>query len=416
MRKTLYLFLLFIALSLAGSHAQTAKIKEMRKQVTDLQKQISRKENILLSSKKDISSKIKNLDLLSAQIKERKELIGLLVGEVKAINSQITQLNKDIKEQEGKVATAKEEYASALKRSRRYGTFQDKLLFVVSASDFNSMIRRYRYAREYMQAYKSKGEELKTSIAALQVKKTELDSVLATKKQSLEEQEHQRKNMQLLQEEHKRIVTDLQRESKKVEKELKEQRKKLDKLNRDIEAAVERAVKEEQERERKAAKKRAEAKKSGKPVEPEYLENSSNVKLSGSFAQNKGKLPLPVTGPCHIVSTFGPQKKGVSKGNVMVDYGGIMIEGERGSKAACVFDGVVTSVIRQADFAFVLVRHGTYITVYSRLSDIVVKEGDKVKAGSIIGSIAEQDGHTCLQFQIRNETSKLNPMQWLRVR
>ena len=100
MRKTLYLLLLFIALSLAGSHAQTAKIKEMRKQVTDLQKQISRKENILLSSKKDISSKIKNLDLLSAQIKERKELIGLLVGEVKAINSQITQLNKDIKEQE----------------------------------------------------------------------------------------------------------------------------------------------------------------------------------------------------------------------------------------------------------------------------------------------------------------------------
>ncbi len=416
MRKILYIILITLFIPLAGVHAQTAKIKEMRKQVTDLQKQISRKENILLSSKKDISSKLKNLDLLSAQIKERKELIDLLVGEVNAINSQIGVLNRDIKDKEEKVNVSKEEYASALKSSRRYGTFQDKLLFVVSANDFNSMVRRYRYAREYMQAYKKKGEELKVSIDSLQCKKTELDSVLVTKKQSLEEQEHQRKSMQLLQEEHQRIVKDLQRESKKVEKELKAQRKKLDKLNREIEAAVERAVKEQQERERKAAKKRAEAKKSGKAVEPEYMENESNVKLSGSFAQNKGKLPLPVTGPCHIVSTFGPQKKGVSKGNVMVDYGGIMIEGERGAKASCVFDGVVTSVIRHADFAFVLVRHGKYITVYSRLSDIAVKEGDKVKTGSIIGGIAEQGGHTCLQFQIRNETAKLNPMQWLRLK
>ena len=164
------LFAVFFSLSLASA-AQTAEIKKMRNQVGSLQKEIAQKENILLSSKKDINSKLQNLDLLTAQIKERKELINMLVSEVNALNKEIDKLNKEVAENEKRVGKSKDEYASALKRTRRYGSFQSKLLFVVSADDFNSMARRYRYTRQYMQAHKRKGEELKENIAALQLKK-----------------------------------------------------------------------------------------------------------------------------------------------------------------------------------------------------------------------------------------------------
>lgn len=419
------LFALFFSFSLASA-AQTAEIKKMRNQVGSLQKEIAQKENILLSSKKDINSKLQNLDLLTAQIKERKELINMLVSEVDALNKEIDKLNKEVAENEKRVGKSKEEYASALKRTRRYGSFQSKLLFVVSAEDFNSMARRYRYTRQYMQAHKRKGEELKENIAALQLKKSELDSVLATKKLSLDEQTHQRKALQLLEEKQRSLLSELKKESRKVEKELLARRKQLQKLNADIERAIDREIAAQKAREaaaRKAAAKAAAGKKKGgkgskaEPAKPVVAEDAGVKEMSGSFAQNKGKLPVPITGPFHVVSNFGPQKGVVGKGNVKIDYGGITLGGERGAKARCVFDGKVTSVIRQGDFAFVLVRHGKYITVYCRLGEITVQEGDKVSAGDIIGTVAtDASGHTRLLFQLRNEKTKLNPMQWLKIR
>lgn len=419
------LFALFFSFSLASA-AQTAEIKKMRNQVGSLQKEIAQKENILLSSKKDINSKLQNLDLLTAQIKERKELINMLVSEVDALNKEIDKLNKEVAENEKRVGKSKDEYASALKRTRRYGSFQSKLLFVVSADDFNSMARRYRYTRQYMQAHKRKGEELKENIAALQLKKSELDSVLATKKLSLDEQTHQRKALQLLEEKQRSLLSELKKESRKVEKELLARRKQLQKLNADIERAIDREIAAQKAREaaaRKAAAKAAAGKKKGgkgskaEPAKPVVAEDAGVKEMSGSFAQNKGKLPVPITGPFHIVSNFGPQKGVVGKGNVKIDYGGITLGGERGAKARCVFDGRVTSVIRQGDFAFVLVRHGKYITVYCRLGEITVQEGDKVSAGDIIGTVAtDASGHTRLLFQLRNEKTKLNPMQWLKIR
>ena len=419
------LFALFFSFSLASA-AQTAEIKKMRNQVGSLQKEIAQKENILLSSKKDINSKLQNLDLLTAQIKERKELINMLVSEVDALNKEIDKLNKEVAENEKRVGKSKEEYASALKRTRRYGSFQSKLLFVISADDFNSMARRYRYTRQYMQAHKRKGEELKENIAALQLKKSELDSVLATKKLSLDEQTHQRKALQLLEEKQRSLLSELKKESRKVEKELLARRKQLQKLNADIERAIDREIAAQKAREaaaRKAAAKAAAGKKKGgkgskaEPAKPVVAEDAGVKEMSGSFAQNKGKLPVPITGPFHVVSNFGPQKGVVGKGNVKIDYGGITLGGERGAKARCVFDGRVTSVIRQGDFAFVLVRHGKYITVYCRLGEITVQEGDKVSAGDIIGTVAtDASGHTRLLFQLRNEKTKLNPMQWLKIR
>ena len=422
-QNTLLLLLLLFPFSLSVT-AQTAEIKKMRTKVGTLQKEIAQKENILLSSQKDIKSKLHNLDLLTAQIKERKELINLLMSEVDALNGEIDKLNKEVAENEKRVEKSKDEYALALKRTRRYGSFQDKLLFVISADDFNSMIRRYRYARQYMQAHKRKGEELKEAIAALQLKKSELDSTLATKKISLDEQTHQRKALQQLEGKQRSLVSELKKESRKVEKELVARRKQLKKLNAEIERAIDREIAAQKAREaaarKAAAKKPSDSKKKGGKSEtskPALIDDAGVKEMSGSFAQNKGKLPVPITGPYHIVSSFGPQKGVVGKGNVQIDYGGITLGGERGAKARCVFAGKVTSVIRQGDFAFVLVRHGKYITVYCRLDDIVVKEGDKLSAGDIIGTVStDASGHTRLLFQLRNEKTKLNPMQWLKVR
>lgn len=399
------------------------KVKDMRRRAGNLQKQIAEKESILLSSQKDVKSKLQNLDLLNAKIKERKGLISLLDDEVRVLNDSIASLDKEITENENNISKSKDEYAAALRRARQYGSLQDKLLFIVSAGDFNTMLRRYRYTRDYMNAHRDMAQRLREYNMMLGEQRARLDTIRAGKNFSLQQQQQEQQNLVALEKEQGALVAELQRESKKVKAELEKQRKQLAKLNEEIDRIIEREI--EQQRLREKAEAEARAKKEREKAASNKKSESGGAavradagvqKMSGSFLQNKGKLPVPVTGPYHVVSMYGARKGVMGKGNVEIDNGGIIIQGSKGAKARCIFDGTVTAVFRTTDYALVIVRHGKYLSVYGQLGNIQVKDGAAVKAGAVIGDIAEDaSGHARLLFQLRNEKQKLNPMQWLKL-
>ena len=424
--------------------SQQKSVKEMRSRVSSLQQQIKEKERILLSSEKDVASKLKNLNLLTARVEEQKSLVSLLSKEVAAIDKEIAGLTSALTHDEAQVKRAQDEYAAALRRARRYGSLQDKLLFIISADSFNSLLHRYRYTREYMNAHRKLADQLKEKIKALEEKRAEVEKVRAAKVASLEEQKKEQQTLKGLEEKQRGLVAELKRENKKVQKELTRQRKELNNLNAAIEREIEREIEARRKAELAAAQKKKEAdakkkdtasKKGGNAVakktttadepapkvqrrEKEVVNPNSKgmQKLTGSFEQNKGRLPSPITGPCMVVGSFGPQRGVEGKGNVRIDYGGITLQGERGAKARAVFKGVVTSVVRAGDFAFVIVRHGKYLTVYCKLQNIKVSQGDEVNTGDILADVAtDVSGATTLLFQIRNEKVKLNPRPWLKL-
>lgn len=430
-RKIFFILLLQFVVC-AGWSQQT--VKEMRTRVSSLQQQIKEKERILLSSQKDVASKLKNLNLLTARVTEHKSLVSLLSKEVAAIDKEISSLSASLAHDEARVKKSQEEYAAALRRARRYGSLQDKLLFIISADDFNSLLHRYRYARDYMNAHRDLADKLKENIKALELKRAEVERVRASKVASLEEQKKEQQTLKKLEDKQRALVAELKRENKKVQQELTRQRKELNNLNAAIEREIEREI-EARRRAELAAKKKGEtvskngksaAKKgsSDKPApkvqrrEKQVVDSNSKSmqKLTGSFQQNKGRLPAPITGPCMVVGSFGPQRGVEGKGNVRIDYGGITLQGERGARARAVFKGVVTSVVRAGDFAFVIVRHGKYLTVYCKVQNIRVSQGDEVDTGDIIADVAtDVSGATTLLFQIRHEKEKLNPRPWLRL-
>lgn len=419
--------------------SQQKSVKEMRSRVSSLQQQIKEKERILLSSEKDVASKLKNLNLLTARVEEQKSLVSLLSKEVTAIDKEIAGLTSELSRDEAQVKKAQDEYAAALRRARRYGSLQDKLLFIISADNFNSLLHRYRYTREYMNAHRELADKLKEKIKALEEKRAEVEKVRAAKVASLEEQKKEQQTLKGLEEKQRGLVAELKRENKKVQKELTRQRKELNNLNAAIEREIEREIEARRKAELAAAQKKKEAaakknnntvakkKTTTEPDEPApkvqrrekvvVNPNSKGMqKLAGSFEQNKGRLPSPITGPCMVVGSFGPQRGVEGKGNVRIDYGGITLQGERGAKARAVFKGVVTSVVRAGDFAFVIVRHGKYLTVYCKLQNIKVSQGDEVNTGDILADVAtDVSGATTLLFQIRNEKVKLNPRPWLKL-
>ena len=99
---------------------------------------------------------------------------------------------------------------------------------------------------------------------------------------------------------------------------------------------------------------------------------------------------------------------------VTLDNKGVHYMGQDGARARSVWDGEVSAIFEMAGSKHVLVRHGSYISVYSGLSSVIVHKGQHVKARDIIGTVASDDqGQRLLQFQLRRETAKLNPEVWV---
>ena len=139
------------------------------------------------------------------------------------------------------------------------------------------------------------------------------------------------------------------------------------------------------------------------------LYNTVDRMLSGGFENNKGRLPMPITGNYKIVSHFGQYNVEGLKG-VRLDNKGINIQGTSGCRARAVYDGEVSAVFGYNGNMVVMVRHGAYISVYCNLSSVTVSRGQKVATRQILGSVGSGN---ILQFQLRKETAKLNPESWL---
>lgn len=137
--------------------------------------------------------------------------------------------------------------------------------------------------------------------------------------------------------------------------------------------------------------------------------DAEDRRISGGFESNRGRLPMPITGPYRVVNRFGQYNVDGLR-NVRLDNKGINIEGQAGAKARSIFDGEVSAVFSFAGSMGVMVRHGSYISVYCNLSSVSVQKGQKVTTRQTLGTVGPDN---VLQFQLRREKAKLNPEAWL---
>lgn len=185
-------------------------------------------------------------------------------------------------------------------------------------------------------------------------------------------------------------------------------REEAERQAREAEAARLEAERRAESEAREHAKEVAEAKKKA-DAEVDFTMSSDDRRISGNFESNRGRLPMPITGPYRIVSHFG-QYNVEGLNNVTLDNKGINIKGQSGAQARSIFDGEVSAVFSFGGTMVVMVRHGSYISVYCNLASVNVHRGQKVSTRQTLGRIGQDD---ILQFQLRRETAKLNPESWL---
>ena len=174
---------------------------------------------------------------------------------------------------------------------------------------------------------------------------------------------------------------------------------------------AEKARKAEERRaseEAKARKREIAAEK--RKTETEFVVPAEDQRLSSTFEGNRGRLPMPVTGGYKIVHRFGTNTVTDVKGHVTLDKKGIDIKGQPGAQVRSIFDGIVTAVFGYGGTSVVIVKHGSYLSVYCDLASVSVSRGQQVSTRQAIGRLGS-DG--LMQFQLRRGTAKLNPEGWL---
>ena len=136
--------------------------------------------------------------------------------------------------------------------------------------------------------------------------------------------------------------------------------------------------------------------------------------MSADFANNRGKLPWPVTKGV-ICETYGEHEHPAIKGFLMFNNG-LEICSTKGSQVRAVFAGEVTSIaISPTGGKLVIIRHGEYLSVYCNLEEILVKTGDKVSVKQPIATVLhnEEEGKTSMNFQIWKGQKTMDPGGWL---
>ena len=399
MKRILVVYML-IFLCVLSPYAQTnALIEQMQKERAAIEQQISESEKLLAGTEGDIAAQVANLNTISALLKERKKLLEQTKKDIRSLNAQTLKLETEIKQLQSEYDECSDRYADACRFYQHQQVSFNPITFLFSSSTFKQLTRRMRYIGEYSSSLESLAVEIKEKQDTLKSKKAQVE--LAREEKLILQKEQQKNEAAVAAEEksQRAIVNKLKSKRSALKKEIQSQQKKITELNKEIDRQIQLAIKEQQK----------ETQTGG------TLKVEEDIKLTGSFESNKGKLPIPITGSYLIVGNYGVQNVAGMK-DVKINNLGIDIQGAEGSQARVIFNGVVTTVFQQGKGQIgVLVRHGKYISVYCNLSEIAVKKGDELKTGDIIGNIHKSDnGQRILHFQLHKETAKLNPMDWLR--
>ena len=198
----------------------------------------------------------------------------------------------------------------------------------------------------------------------------------------------------------------------KEEKKQKEAAAKLAAAEAAKKKAAEEAIKKAKDAGKEPAK--ADIETVNKKVEtPVKLGNTPEYdQLSSNFYGNKGKLPWPVE-KGFISKGFGPYV--VPGTTIKMENNGIDIRTDENSSVRCLFEGKVVGILNNPTFKnAVIISHGEYFTVYSKLASVNVSKGQKISTKQVIGAAyTDEDNITEVHLEVWKGAAKLNPADWI---
>lgn len=388
--------LLLVALSVPGlAQKQKTKAQLQREKQENLEK-IKEVEKILSETKTKKQNSLGELSALKQRVNAQEALIGSIKNEISYLDNDIDENNEFIRVLQDDLKKLKKEYASMLYAAQKANNSATRLTFLFSAESFQQLVMRMQYMKQYSEKRKQQAaaitavqDELSGQVKIIESKRNEKSALLG-------QEVSENKTLNGLKEQQNKLVKNLEKQEKSLKQDLEEIKKSLVILDNKINELI-----------------REEMEKAAREAKANSKSNTNYVALSASFQDNRTRFAWPAQG--FVSMGFGRQKHPALK-HVEIENDGINIQTQQNEKVKSIFNGEVKMVAFLPSIGnSVIIAHGEYFTVYSGLKDVYVKKGQKVNTGQELGQLqVNSEGVSELRFQIRKNTTPLNPQLWLR--
>jgi len=425
-RVFFYIILFAILISVEGIYSQSEKIETKKKELQNLKDEISKLESDLVQKNRKEKKSLEDLENINKQNFLLSKLLTTLRSEENQKQTEIENQTLKISDIGKEIDLLQKNYAKYVKATYKHGSYTD-WESIVNSESFNQAVMRLEYLKRFSVSRKKDREKLESNKKELITAKKKLEVEKHEKEILTKQKESEESALKKKLKDQKNVLAEIKKDKKKIQKSVNDKRKSEQKIGGMISKLVEEAEQKRIAEEKKRKEKDLEKTKTvvskdvkikdkivtKKEVETEdYIVDLSTSKFS-SFTELKGKLNWPIT-KGKVVRKFGESLNPNLK-TVTVNYG-IDIKANGDLSVKNVAEGVVATVEWLPGYGTVLIvsHSGSYRTVYGHLSEVFVKEGDKIKSGGVIGKVGESVEGNLLHFELWNARQYVNPELWLR--
>lgn len=379
------------------TRTKTLSRAEYEKQQKDLQKRIQATEKMISDNDKSVKTQSRDIKLREQEIGHRRALLVAMHKEIDAIAIEEDSLKNRIVDLQKNFEAKKQKYGQAMRHMYKTRSGLEEVTFILSANTMLESLRRMRYLRQYSDWRKKEALELDAQRIETENTKNELTKTREERENVLKSIDNERAALTRKQEQQEAALADLKKRGQELQAELAKDQKK----QAEIERMIQKMIDEERRKTTASAGKSSGSKTTGTSA------SSASTALTGNFRSNKGRLPYPVDSNFAFLRHY----KEKNDGNVSISLSTAV-----GASAISVFEGTVLRCSRSSDDYTVIISHGDYMSVYSNLSSVSVKEGQAVKTRQSIGKVkTDVDGKRGeLMFWIYGKSDAENPESWLR--
>ncbi|MFW6347134.1 MAG: murein hydrolase activator EnvC family protein [Cyclonatronaceae bacterium] len=412
--------------------------EDTRENIDFLRAQIERIESQVSETATEYDQLYRQFQQLEQEINLRNQVVEELADEGQQIADELEIIQRSYGEYEEDLQRLIKNYRQFMKQVYMQGEQQEIMLLLTSESLSQAQVRGYylRRFRDYRERQAAQIRETQQQYLEQEREKLELQE---RNQQNLAEARQERNQLRERREQQQQTISKLQQDRRSLEAQLEQTRQEIDNLTslfnellaeeeeiqqaeaermRNLEAERQRRLAEAREIE-DAGEREAEIARLSEPVSRSSTGAYSADELEGiasDFAAARGELPWP-TSEGVISRGFGNYVHPVHR--TTIPNPGIHISTEPRAEVQAVHSGHVVDVRAIMGFDdMVFITHGSYVTAYANLTEVLVRKGERVSPGDIIGRAGDENSTngSTLIFFVRDGSEYVDPQQWISSR
>ncbi len=401
MKKVLCIVLVAVLTAL-GAGAQSSSVKRLESLRAQLENDIKILNRQLDQNIKNSNKVLSSLTLVRRKINAREQLIATYDKQLKELNDSLYLCQKELGRLQARHDTLSLYYSRLVRGAYKNRDTRLWYMYILSSDSMGQAFNRFDYFRNLSTQMSAEALKLREASAQLEAQKQRLNKLKAQVNETRKKVVSERSQLQSEEGDASRMVSQLKKDRRTYEKQLKEKNRQKEELNRKIAELI-----------RQQTRKQGEAGKKTGGGSSKTTSTAVDTKLSNEFAANKGRLPWPVEGT--IMERFGKHSHPVYKNVQLPQNNGVTLVVKHGAQAKAVFNGTVSQIVVLPGYnQCVLVSHGEYFTLYSKLKSVSVKAGQKISIGQVVGTVDTIGGEDLFHFELWKGSTPQNPESWLR--